>query len=323
MLAPLYRRILVMSLLLLFSLSNVSAGNGAGFVNFHKLAGHMGSGNTYYLALYSGTAETSWKTFDTTNVHVLLETTSGQRIEIANEDLIINSLGRFTSQAMKKHTLFRFNLLIDTSGSVDDRELSYVVKALSSFFKHLPVVYEAQIIRFSSTIDVSSFTKNENQLVSSLQPLERKNTALFDAIHQGIQELKKRDNVQEVPFRFSVVLTDGKDTASRKFNSSQAFIQTVAPEAQHNDIPLIIVGVTDEVDEATLRTISKASGGIYVPILHFTNLDEAFHKITTMLMDTYIFRIPMRMSLNEVQRVLLVKKTITGKYETIQDINLR
>lgn len=289
------------------------------YMNLQKLViYHSKSTSEYYVAAHSIDPSTKPGVFDTMNVHVILEGRDGNKKTIDNEDLKIACLGHMYNKVIgEKTTLFRFNMIIDNSGSIDQQSLGYVQNALTKFVKLVPLVFEAQVIRFSSGIQLKTpFTKNKGELTNAInQPLGQGGTALFDAMDVGMQEIKALGD--DVPLRFSVVLTDGMNNSSTRNPDPNTFKAKIISECRRNYIPLFIVGVTDGVDSQLLKAMTVF--GHYQHIKDFPDIDKAFTVILNLLKETYIFKIPAVGNFANLKKIYLVKRTPGGNLETIQD----
>lgn len=308
------------ALLLMFTAGLAAqSGRKPMYMNMQKLVlYHSKKTNEYYLAAYSTDKSTSLGNLDTMNVHVLLEMGDSVKKMIDNEDLKIACLGNMYNKVIgEKTTLFRFNLVIDNSGSIDLPSLSHVQSTLKKFIELIPLVFEAQIIRFSGDIQLKTkFTKDKQELINAVtQQQPQGGTALYDAIDIAVQEIKYLGD--EVPLRFSVILTDGKDTASRRNTDPNLFKDKIKNECRKHFMPLFIVGVTDDVNSALLSEI--AGFGLYQHIRDFPDLDQAFQVILNLIKDTYVFKIPAVGNFSDIKTIYLVKKTPAGNTETIQD----
>jgi uncharacterized protein YegL len=290
--------------------------------NFQKLVlYHAASANEYYLAVIATDDKTRIANFDTMNVHIKLEMMEGESRFIDNEDLKIICLGTMYNEVIgRENTLFRFNLIIDNSGSIDQQSLGYVQHTLKRFIELVPLVFEAQVIRFSQNIQLKTpFTKDKNALIDAItRSLPQGATALFDAIDLGVQELKTKKD--EIPLRFAVVLTDGKNNASVNNPDPVAFKNKITNECRQYYIPLFIVGVTDSVDSQLLNQLAKY--GFYRHIKKFPDIDQAFRKILQVIKDTYIFKIPAVGNFQNIKTLYIVQRTPGGNIQTIQDINV-
>jgi len=289
-------------------------------MNFKKLVLYHAKGpNKLFLAAVATDDSVRMANLDPYNVHAKIELLNGESILIDNGDLNVISLGTMYNEEIgRNNTLFRFNLIIDNSSSVDQQSLAHVQHSLQRFIELVPLVFEAQIIRFSHNVqEKTAFCKDKNLLVAAItRSLPQGGTALYDAIDIGVQELKYKQD--DIPLRFAVVLTDGKDTASTVNRDVNAFTQNIVNQCRTNFIPLFIVGVTDNVDQNVLMEISKF--GYYRHISKFPDIDNAFNFILGIIKDTYVIKIPAVRDLKDIKTIWLVKKTPAGNYKTIQDI---
>jgi hypothetical protein len=288
-------------------------------MNFQKLVIYYSrSTNEYYLAAFSTDESTRPGKLDTMNVHVILETNDGQKTTIDNGDLKISCLGNMYNKVIgEKNTLFRFNLVIDNSGSIDKDSFKYVQNSLKRFIELIPLVFEAQVIHFAQKVQVvPGFTKDKQELIAVIdKPMLRGNTALFDAVDDGINQLISGGD--EVPLRFSVVLTDGKDTASKKNPKPKVFKEKIVQLCRQNNIALFIIGITDNVDSKLMKEMTMY--GFYQHIKDFPDIDTAFDSILNVIKDTYIIKIPAVEDFARLKKIYLVKQTPGGNQETIQD----
>lgn len=290
-------------------------GRKASYMNFQKLV-FYNMGTSYYLVVYSTDSSTTGASYDRFNAGIVLEQKDGKKLTIANEDLSITNLGDMVRDDSGKYTLFRFNLVIDNSGSIDSSSRNHIQSALSRFIQRLPKAFDAQVIKFADGIQAkSNFIKDKNQLVQLInQPHMPGGTALFNAIDLGVTELQYSDG--DVPFKFSVVLTDGMDNSSNQ--SPDIFRSKIINKCKSNFIPLFVVGITDSVDEALLRSISEF--GYYHHVSKFPDVDKAFDAIEGIIKNTFIFRIPGLSSYDQLKNVYIVHNESNGKLKTIQDI---
>jgi len=317
-----FKYFIVMLLILSFStsLGSTPPARKQMHMNFQKLVLYYSSStNEYYLAVVASDDSTRKCRLDLMNVHIILETKEGAKKTIDNEDLKVSCLGSMYNEVIgKKYTLFRFNLVIDNSGSIDTQSLAFVQRTLQRFIQAIPLVFEAQVIRFSQTVQFKTkFTKNKQELVNAInQQLPQGGTALFDAMDLGMQELKALGD--DVPLRFSVVLTDGRDNASVNNPDPNAFKNKMIRECKKNVIPLFIVGVTNDVDSQLLSEIARF--GMYQHIKDFPDIDKAFEVILNYIKDTYVIKIPAIGNFADLKTIYIVRKTAAGNYDTIQDI---
>jgi len=316
-------RSLFISIIIILTCTFSVYARSAGFFNFQMLGFYYSKKTSeYVIVAHSTDMSTSRLNFDRDNVHVLFETKNGkQNTLIDRNDITIISIGDYIYKGAEKHTLFRFNMVIDNSGSIDDSSVGMIENILNSFMKKIPLAFEAQIIKFSENIQSKSgFIKDKNALIGHINKrFNRGQTGLHDAIAVGLNELKaSRDNVY---FKFMVVFTDGCDNSSKKYKDPNLFIQKVQEDCMKNNIPIFVVGVTNNVNRSLLKQITQ-NIGLYEHVNNFSHIDlnNAFDSIAKLISDTFIFKIPaIGPAFNDLQVIYLVKKKLSGKTDTIQD----
>lgn len=312
---------LILVCLSFFITAPVMAAAQAGFMNFQKLALYFdATENKYYLAVSSIDDSTELGNLDLDNLHVRLvpKDKDASPIDIARKDIIVIPLGDMYAKMDAQYTFFQFNLVIDTSASIDASDLRLVERILTRFVHRLPAPFKAQIIKFSTNISKSPFTKDKNQLKQWIaQPYERENTALHDAIGVAVEELKYVG--QNVPLKFSVIFTDGQDNVSERFKDESYFRNHIISVTSDNAIPLFIVGVGG-VNVNLLRSISRF--GHFEHVQNVPDVDKFFDFIEGMINGTYIFKIPAVGTLDDLKMIYIMRKRASGKFSTIQDISV-
>jgi len=295
----------------------------AAFMNFQKLAFYYSEKTQEYIIVaHSTDISTNRLNFDKDNVHVLLESKNKEQTykPISREDITVINLGDFGFKGAEKHTLFRFSMVVDNSGSIDDTSVGEIERILTKFMNKIPLAFQAQIIKFSSTIQSKSgFIKDKNEIIKHINTRHKRGgTALHDSIAIAIKDLKATSD--DVYFKFIVIFTDGCDTASQKFKDPNFLKTYVENECIKNNIPLFVVGVTNQVNQALLKSITDKIG-LYEHVQRFSgvDIDNAFDTIVNLINDTFIFKIPaIGPKFEDLETIFLLKKKLT-KYETIQD----
>lgn len=144
-------------------------------------------------------------------------------------------------------------LLVDISGSMGAK-LDISRRAVDQFLRTMNPQDEAFIVEFSDKPElVMGFTHRSDLLEEKLTSLESQGlTALLDAVHLGIGEMKKAKN----PRKALLVISDGGDNNSR-YTAEE--IQSVVREA---DVQVFSMGVFD-----TLSYLTGTAAGISGPKL--------------------------------------------------------
>ncbi len=296
----------------------------ATMMNMQRLACHYStSEGRLTLAMMSMSERTHpTRSFSFRNeLDVLLETGDERRTLIHNGDLIVVVIGDMVLEDHGKHKLFRFNLVMDESGSIDDRSLMDARGKISKFFNRIPVSYRAQIIRFSNVPEVlTPFTNDRRVLLGALnQPRATGGTAFYDAIDQALTEL--RQSGADVPLQFTVAFTDGQDTSSTRFGSFEDFKRKVHMVTQREQMPIFLAGIGEEVDHELLSALA-GNMGFYMPLKELPDIDRLFEAVASAIEKTYIIRIPISSNYRDVRTIYLKRRTGSGNHETVQDIPL-
>ncbi len=125
-------------------------------------------------------------------------------------------------------------LLVDTSGSMGAK-LDTSRRAVSEFLKTLNAADEAFLVEFSDQAQLSVPLTNDSGAIESSMSSATSGglTALLDAVHVGLQEMKRAKN----PRKALLVISDGGDNNSR-YTSSQ-----IADLVREADVQIYAMGV--------------------------------------------------------------------------------
>jgi len=133
--------------------------------------------------------------------------------------------------------------------------LAAAQKAADQFVNLFGATDQLGLIQFNdhNTL-VQAATTDKVALVTKIDTLKAfGNTALYDAVYQAV------DLAGQVAGRsLVVVLSDGKDTASTRWNRA-----AVIAHAQELHVPIHIIGLSggDDYDSPTLEVLARATGG--------------------------------------------------------------
>ncbi len=125
-------------------------------------------------------------------------------------------------------------LLVDTSGSMGDK-IDISRQAVAQFLKTMNSNDEAFLVEFSDRAELAvGFTDHSDQIEGKLGSVESQGlTALLDAVHLGLSEMKSAKN----PRKALLIISDGGDNNSRY---SAAEIKDLVREA---DVQIYAMGV--------------------------------------------------------------------------------
>jgi Ca-activated chloride channel family protein len=125
-------------------------------------------------------------------------------------------------------------LLVDTSGSMGTK-LDTSRRAVAEFMKTLNAADEAFLVEFSDRAELAVPLTSDSGAIESTMTSATSGglTALLDAVHMGLQEMKRAKN----PRKALLVISDGGDNNS-KFTSSQ-----IAGLVREADVQIYAMGV--------------------------------------------------------------------------------
>ncbi len=141
-------------------------------------------------------------------------------------------------------------LLVDTSGSMGSK-LDISRQAVSQFLKTMNPQDEAFVIEFSDRAElVMGFTHQTSEIKDKMTSLESQGlTAMLDAVHLGLNEMKKAKN----PRKALLIISDGGDNNSR-YTSKE--IEDLVREA---DVQIYAMGVFEPLSYLA-RSSAELSG---------------------------------------------------------------
>jgi Ca-activated chloride channel homolog len=150
------------------------------------------------------------------------------------EDNVPQTITHFSSEDAP----LSIGLLVDTSGSMGAK-LDTSRRAVVEFLKTLNASDEAFLVEFSDQAQLAvSLTSNPGEIQNKLTSVTSGGlTALLDAVHVGLQEMKRAKN----PRKALLIISDGGDNNSR-FTAIQ--IEDLVREA---DVQIYAMGVFEPV----------------------------------------------------------------------------
>ena len=153
---------------------------------------------------------------------------------VVSEDGVQQKIAQFSGEDAP----LSVGILVDTSGSMGSK-LDTSRKAVSQFLKTMNVQDEAFLVEFSDKAEMMiGFTNHTDEIEDKLTSLESQGlTALLDAVHMGLNEMKKAKN----PRKALLLISDGGDNNSRYTPSE---IKALVREA---DVQMYAMGVFEPV----------------------------------------------------------------------------
>ncbi len=196
-------------------------------------------------------------------------------------------------------------LAIDRSGSMRGQPIKDALKAAKDFIKEMRAIDRVGLVSFDDqVIVISRPNADKGPLLKEIDKIKvGKDTALNDAVKKSLQLLS--------PFigrRAVIVLTDGKE------NRSKATREETIQEAFRMGVPLITVGLGQEVDIDALDAMADGSGGRPFYAQTSSELSALYLTIARQLINQYRVSLQSRKSLDNVWHRLRVElKIAKGK----------
>ncbi len=169
---------------------------------------------------------------------------------------------------------------IDISGSMKGEPLEKAKAAASNFVGRFDSADQVALIKFDDRIElVQDFTTDKNAVIAAIDSLRARNdTALYDVIAQSVERLSTVQGRRAV-----IVLTDGRDTASKKHQVNSAIAA-----ANGANIPVFVVGLNSpQFTPEIMAKIASETGGDYLLAPAPDALDALYQKIRGQLQNQY------------------------------------
>ncbi|MCL4266016.1 MAG: substrate-binding domain-containing protein [Anaerolineae bacterium] len=150
-------------------------------------------------------------------------------------------------------------LLLDTSGSMRGGKMESMRTAAIQFVEQMGDDDYLSIISFNTEpyliINHAQVGPNRQKIISAIEDLRAEgDTTLFDAIGDGAVVLQS--TTQPETTNALVVLSDGQDTRSYRYDASSASDMALA-----NNLTVFTIAYGSDADDNTLRTLASQSNG--------------------------------------------------------------
>ncbi|MGI8917551.1 MAG: VWA domain-containing protein [Pyrinomonadaceae bacterium] len=216
-----------------------------------------------------------------------------------------NGVERQVKSVIPAHEPFNLVLLLDVSGSVEER-IDFIRKAARDFLNTASPQDRISIISFRDDIQViSDFTTNRRLLSKKLDEIDAGGaTALYDALAYVLSEPLKKLHGERTAI---VVLSDGDDNKSfvpfpallEAFSESGALIyplyvpsglipESSVPKSETTRDPLRTryLTLTTRAEEEGQK-LAAVSGGVYYPVRRIEDLQRAYDDVVLQLRTAY------------------------------------
>ena len=174
-------------------------------------------------------------------------------------------------------------LTVDTSGSMN-KSMGKVKEAAKLFLETLKDNDEVSVLGFARSVkNLKDFTSDKSSVEKTIDALyARGDTALYDAIYQSLENLKKRSGRKAV-----IVLSDGVDDDGRGGQLSSHNIEEALELASSTNIPVFTIGLGTEMDESLLKKVATTSGATYNNAPSVAELGDLYMRLGDELSGQY------------------------------------
>ena len=216
-----------------------------------------------------------------------------------------NGIERQVKSVTPAHEPFNLVLLLDVSGSVEER-IDFIRRAARDFLNTASPQDRISIISFRDDIQViSDFSTNRRLLSKKLDEIDAGGaTALYDALAYVLSEPLKKLHGERTAI---VVLSDGDDNKSfvpfpallEAFSESGALVyplyvpsglipESSVPRSETTRDPLRsrYLTLTTRAEEEG-RKLAAVSGGVYYPVRRIEDLQRAYDDVVLQLRTAY------------------------------------
>ena len=211
-------------------------------------------------------------------------------LERQNFRLLEDNVEQIIAHFSSEDAPLSVGLLLDTSGSIGTK-FDTSRKAVGEFLKTLNLSDESFLVEFSDRAELTvPFTRDTSDIEKKLGSAKTAGlTALLDAVHLGLQEMKKASN----PRKALLIISDGGDNNSR-YTSKQ--IEDLVREADVQIYamgvfePLLSLGLTpaEMSGPRLLAEISEQTGGRALAARGLRDLPGIAERIGLELRNQYL-----------------------------------
>jgi len=176
-------------------------------------------------------------------------------------------------------------LVMDTTSSMHQEGLKAAKDAADRFVVSMGSADQVALYEFQEESKLLvDFTTDHNKVRNAITELELvdKWTCLYDAANTAVKK------AMEIPRgrRAVVLMTDGKDTREGKPCSAVTVDDMIALAWKYR-VPIYVIGLGQDIDEAVLKRIAEKTGGAYWSAPEPEGLTEAYRQVAELLQSQY------------------------------------
>ncbi|MFZ1986347.1 MAG: VWA domain-containing protein [Desulfatitalea sp.] len=174
-------------------------------------------------------------------------------------------------------------ITLDTSGSMSKR-MKEAQAAAMSFVDTLGSHDSAQVVAFAREVKrLTTMSTNRQATREAIEKtVARGDTALYDALYESIQLVKDRTGRKAI-----VLLSDGVDDDGTGRALSKHTVKDVLGLAREVNVPIYVLGLGTEIDEAGLTETATETGALYYKAPQASELKALYAQIGAQLAGQY------------------------------------
>jgi VWFA-related protein len=173
-------------------------------------------------------------------------------------------------------------LVIDHSGSMAGAPMTKTKAAAVDYVRRAATGDRIGLIQFDTRIsELSSVTEDKAAIIDKIRRIAvRSDTALYDAVAAGVRA------TPECGRKAVALMTDGRDTASRRFT-----LQNAIREANKANVPVFVVGLrSEQFTPRVLERIAARAGAQYFEAPSPAQIRLLYRKVDAQLAGQYVLR---------------------------------
>ena len=177
-------------------------------------------------------------------------------------------------------------ILLDTSSSLRNGGIDDVKRGAIAFISKLAPGDRVALFEFKKKPHkLADFTTDRvrlTQLIQNMEPLGE--TALFNALHLGLDHLKERRKGRKALLLF----TDGRDSFYDDPRDKARMMRNGIIMAQNREVTIFTLGLGKDVHKAALTRIAEDTGGRFYAADRPSRLSATFNEILSDLKHQYM-----------------------------------
>ncbi len=177
-------------------------------------------------------------------------------------------------------------LLLDTSSSLREEGIEELKHAATMFIKRLVATDRVALFEFKRMphrlIDFTTDRKRLTHRVGMLEAIGE--TALFNALHQGLADLNGRSRGRKAVILF----TDGRDSFYDDPRDKARMMRAAIRQAQNDEVTIFTLGLGKHIHKDALDRIARETGGRFYHADRNSRLSQMFTEILADLKNQYM-----------------------------------